>query len=1039
VREQRKVVTVLFADVVGSTAMAAHRDPEVTRSVMTRYFKLVTDIARAYGGTVEKFAGDAAMVVFGVPAVHDDDAERAVRAALDIRDGAGDLEVRLGVNTGEAVTAVTDDRQFMVSGDAVNIAARLQQGADPGEVVVGQLTYQLSRGAIEYQERPRIAAKGKPEPLPAYRALRPLTRMPTQVRGVPGLHAALVGRDRELRMLLDTFARTAGDRSPHLFTIVGAAGIGKSRLVDEALAGVAPSTVRVLRGRCLPYGRGITYWPLVEMVRQDTGITLADERDTALRKLDRWLGELLPGSSERPALRARLAVMLALESAETAMADTPAARVEKEIEWAVRHYIEAAAAGAPLIAVFDDLQWAEPPILSLIEQLAERVADAPLVIVCMARPEFLEAHLGWGAGKANSTTITLAPLSAKETGTLISRLLEVESLPEALRAQIVDRSAGTPLFCEEFIHMLIDERIVVREGHSWKSTTAVQDIRVPEGISAVLSARLDLLPEAERYALQAASVIGQRFTLNQLRELSDGPVEAELDSLRRKGLVGGSDRPDDDYWFRHILIRDAAYSSLPKSNRALLHDRFRHVLEAEVREPEQICEILAHHAERAFMLARELDLDDSVIEERAQHALRWLSSMAERARMRHDIPTFETALDTARDIATVMSTESADRNAGLRLLEGQLAFIKGDYAVAREKADEAAALGERAGLWSVVATARLTDAWIANWTLNASLDRFQAIVDRAIEACRRAGDVPGEIEARHIRSFDRWAVGDVEGFIALNEALIEQARAAGDVAHVAALSARLVPAHHVLGQKEAEARRSAEAAELAEKYGLRNVALRVQMDRAGRTSHEGDFASAEQQLRAFAAAAEEAGAKQHQISALRFLGQMLLYSGEPGKAAEALDRALALSHTTGERWNRTELFALRARAALESGDVEAADRLIEQARTTLRSDDLTAESELNTHLGTIRAAQHRDAEAEAALRRAVDLVANTGFVNTVGPAAFGLAAFLASRGRLEEAESVVQLYEPVIHGRGWHMWDRILARYEAERAKSRHC
>src|SRR6202521_5033066 len=308
-REQRKVVTVLFADVVGSTALADASDPEVVRGRMARHFQRIAEVSEAHGGPVEKFAGDAAMVVFGVPMVHDDDAERAVRAALEIRDGAAATAVRVGVNTGEAVTAAADDKQFMVSGDAVNVAARLQQGAEPGEVVVGELTHQLTRNAIDYEPREPVAAKGKPEPLRAYRAVAARTQVPVQKRGVPGLQAALVGRQRELRLLFDTFARSAEDHSPHLFTIVGAAGIGKSRLVSEALTALAETGARVLQGRCLPYGRGITYWPLIEMVRQDTGISLSDERDAALTKLDRWLGELLNDDPQRPALRARLSVM----------------------------------------------------------------------------------------------------------------------------------------------------------------------------------------------------------------------------------------------------------------------------------------------------------------------------------------------------------------------------------------------------------------------------------------------------------------------------------------------------------------------------------------------------------------------------------------------------------------------------------------------------------------------------------------------------------------------------------------------------------
>ncbi|MDE2449515.1 MAG: AAA family ATPase, partial [Gammaproteobacteria bacterium] len=535
--EQRKVVSILFADVVGSTAAAARVDPEVARTQMTRYFKRISEIAETYGGTVEKFAGDAAMVVFGVPSVHDDDAERAVRAALEIRDGSTELTVRVGVNTGEAMTGAADAREFMVSGDVVNVAARLQQGAEAGEVVVGELTHRLTERAIEYQPREPIAAKGKPEPLVAFRAERPRTQVPVQPRGVPGLQASLVGRVRELRLLLDTFARAAEDRTPHLFTLVGAAGIGKSRLIREALTSLADSGARVMFGRCLPYGRGITYWPLIEMLEADMAISLADDHDLALAKLDRRLGEVLSADTQVPALRARLSVMLGFETAEVVMPDTPAARVEKEIGWAVRRYMTAVAQAAPLILVIDDVQWAEPPVLGVVEDLVERLSDAPMVVVCVARPEFVETHPGWSAGKANAATLTLDPLNAIETQTLISRLLEIEALPPELMQEIVRRSAGTPLFCEEFIHMLVDEGLLIREGSSWHAAGSAGAIRVPHGVHAVLAARLDLLPPHERQILQSASVIGERFELGQLRGLTqaDG-VEDGIESLRRKGL-----------------------------------------------------------------------------------------------------------------------------------------------------------------------------------------------------------------------------------------------------------------------------------------------------------------------------------------------------------------------------------------------------------------------------------------------------------------------------------------------------------------------
>src|SRR5258706_2196530 len=363
-----------------------------------------------------------------------------------------------------------------------------------------------------------------------------------------------------------------------MFTVVGAAGVGKSRLVGEALASLAGSGARVLRGRCLPYGRGITYWPLVEMVQQDTGISISDERGTALQRLDQRLEESMRDDPDRAATRARLSVMLGLETPAAVMPDTPPDRLANEISWGMRRYLEAVARLSPLVVVVDDLQWADPQVVTIVEQLPLRLGEAAILMVCVSRPEFLEAHREWSSGQSNATTLTLDPLSPAETSTLISRLLEIEALPESLRAQIIDRSAGTPLFCEEFIQMLIDDGTLVRAGDSWRATNAAASIQVPQSINAVLAARLDALPDLEKRALWAASVVGEGFELAQIKNLVGGKeAEAALESLRRKGLVafgGGS----GELKFRHLLIRDAAYSSMPKSQRAELHDRFGSIL-----------------------------------------------------------------------------------------------------------------------------------------------------------------------------------------------------------------------------------------------------------------------------------------------------------------------------------------------------------------------------------------------------------------------------------------------------------------------------
>ena len=1022
--EQRKIVTILFADVVGSTELASQRDPEVVRGWMSRHFERISEVAAAHGGTVEKFAGDAVMVVFGVPAVHDDDAERAVRAALEVRDRAGDLTVRIGVNTGEAVTAAREDRQFMVSGDAVNIAARLQQGAEPGEVVVGPMTEQLTRSVIEYERREPITAKGKSQALPAFRAVRPRTQVPEQARGLPGLHTPLVGRRRELRLLVDTFARTAEDRSPHLFTLTGAAGVGKSRLVTEALAALAGSGARLLRGRCLPYGRGITYWPFIEMVRQDTGITIADDRDAALSRLDRWLGELFSDDPQRPAVRGRVAAMLGLVSSTEGMPDTPPDRVEREIAWGMRRYLEAVAKGAPLIVVVDDTQWAEPPVIGLLEELAERSVDAPLFLVCVARPEFLESHPTWGAGKSNSSNITLDPLNAAETGTLISSLLEIESLPANLKSQIIERSAGTPLFCEEFIRMLIDEGRLLREGAGWHAVGPIESIRVPASIQAVLAARLDGLPEGERRLLQAASVVGERFGVQQVRDLTGSDPEAGFVSLRRKSLVSGGDGPTDELRFRHLLVRDAAYGSLPKSQRADLHDRFGSVLEAEAGDTLQLTEILAHHAERALTLSIELAMEGDALADRARRALEWSLSMGDRAVTRRDRTTLEAALHTVRAAAAILPDAGGPvSRSSTALLEAQLLVIGADYPRAVKAAADAAAAAEQAGLPKLVANARLAEAWIMNWSLETPIEDFQAVAERAVEACRQAGDIAGEIEARHVAANYLWATGRISEYIDVNQELLQRARSIGAHAHVGAILVRLAPAEEMRGNVAAADPYLTEAEQIGVAYGLRDLARAALWQRSGWFTTSGDLVNAERSHRKFLAEAEEAGAVQHQVSALRHLATTLMYQHKDAEAAQCVERALQLSEASGERWNRSELYAMRARAGLELGDMAGAATWITSAMDSLRDYDVTAVSEVNQTLGVIRAAQGRTEEAEAALRRGLSVLEPTDYLwNQVDPA-LDLARFLARQGRAEEAKRLLDKYERWVRERAIPLWD----------------
>ena len=501
-----------------------------------------------HGGTLEKFIGDAVMAVFGVPTVREDDALRAVRAAEELRDGV-EIDVRIGVNTGGVVTGTGDT---LVTGDAVNVAARLEQAAAPGEVLLGAGTYRLVRDAVDAELMPPIEAKGKAEPLTAYR----LSAVTGDVAVARRSDAPLVGRDREQRMLVDAWERCTSEGACSLFTILGNAGVGKSRLAAEFLAGLDAT---VVSGRCLSYGEGITYWPVVAAVK-----------------------ELLAGSA------APNATIAALLGEGQAPAD--------EIAIAVRKLFEAAAADRPLVVVFDDIQWGEPTFLDLIEHIGDWSRDAPILLLCLARPELLELRPNWGGGKLNATTVLLEPLSTAETDELIDELLDGRGLDPALRERIRASAEGNPLFVEQMLAMVEE---------------SPEQVTVPSTIQALLAARLDQLPASERAALERGSVEGQVFHGSAVAALApdDPDVPSRLLGLVRKELVRpsvGTLPGDDAFRFRHLLIRDAAYDSLPKAARAELHESFADWLERRVPDLVELDEILGYHLEQAARYRAEL-------------------------------------------------------------------------------------------------------------------------------------------------------------------------------------------------------------------------------------------------------------------------------------------------------------------------------------------------------------------------------------------------------------------------------------------------
>jgi len=654
--EERKLVSLLFADVVDSTALGAQHDPEVVRSVMVRTFARMKEIAETHGGTVEKFIGDAVLVVFGVPRLHEDDAERAVRAALAMRDAVAELNrglrialaLRIGVNSGEVVAGVGADRQFLVTGDAVNVAARLQQGADADEVVVGALTERLTRDAIEYEPREPVTAKGKTAPVPAFRALRARTAVPESHRDTP----ALVGRERELRQLLDAFARASNDRAGYLVTIVGNAGVGKSRLVEEALVRLAQQAeVHILKGRCLPYGAGITYWPLMEILREDAGIKPSDDRAAALAKLGERLAQLVSGDRLQ-AIQARIALVLSLESPDAALPTVPAARIAVELSWGIRQYLEAIAASHPLVVVIDDLQWADPAALDVLAQLADRSSAVPLLLVCVARPELLERYASWSSGRADASLLVLEPLDASDTRTLLARLLGIRDLPPLVGSLVLERSAGNPLFCEEFVRMLLEANHLELADGRRRAKDSASDLPLPETIQAIVAARIDGLLPAEKTALRQASVIGERFVLDELLVLGD-ELGATPEALLRKGffLADRDDPSGRSLRFKHLLIRDAAYAGLTKAERAELHERFADFqTRAAADRLIEYEEIIGYHLEQAIHHRQQLGLDDERTRTLAGRAAQMLGAAGIRALQRGDALTSNRLLERCRAV-----------------------------------------------------------------------------------------------------------------------------------------------------------------------------------------------------------------------------------------------------------------------------------------------------------------------------------------------------------------------------------------------------
>jgi class 3 adenylate cyclase/tetratricopeptide (TPR) repeat protein len=598
--EERKIVSVLFCDLVGFTAASERQDPEDVRARIRPYHARLRQEIERHGGTVEKFVGDAVMAAFGAPVGHEDDAERAVRAALSIleaiielneADPELDLRVRVGVNTGEAVVAIgaqPERGEGLVTGDVVNTAARIQSAAPVNGVAVAEQTYRTTSHIFEYEPLEPVTVKGKAEPLALWQAKAVRIRFGTDFHE----HVTpFVGRELEKPLLIGIYERAMQRRSVQLVTIVGEPGVGKSRMVAELFTymDAKPEIVRWRQGRCLPYGEGITFWALGEIVKREAAILESDSSDVALQKLE---AALSPDSPDRQWLIQRLAPLVGVETG------APAERQESFTAW--RRYFEGLAAGRETVLVFEDLHWADEALLAFLEHLAEWTEDVPLLIICSARPELYERRPGWAVGQRNAHTINLSPLSDEETYELVSHLVAATTLTPELRRAILERAGGNPLYAEEFVRLLADRGL------------SAEELTLPESVQALIAARLDTLSPERKSLLQDAAVIGKVFWASAVAEMGGldvAEVELALHELARKELVRpartSSMEGESEYSFWHLLVRDVAYSQIPRAQRSRRHRAAAEWIERKAGERvEDLAEVLAHHYLQALELAQ---------------------------------------------------------------------------------------------------------------------------------------------------------------------------------------------------------------------------------------------------------------------------------------------------------------------------------------------------------------------------------------------------------------------------------------------------
>ena len=1007
-QEVRKTVTIVFSDLKGSTNLGEALDPESLREVMTRYFDAMRAVLELHGGTIEKYIGDAVMAVFGLPKLHEDDALRAVRAAHGMQGAlvvlneellatyGVELTNRTGVNTGEVVAGDPTTGQRLVTGDAVNTAARLEQAAPANEILIGELTYDLVHGFVDVEAVEPLELKGKAERVAAYRLVAVRSGA-----GRDGEESPLVGRDRELAILEQSLADAYVTQRCRLVTVVGEAGVGKSRLIHEFLEEHDADAV-TLRGRCLAYGDAITFWPVAEAVRMAAGIVDDDSPEGAQKRI---LDLIDPDDKEREQIAQRVAAAIGLTDAQVPVS---------ELFWGIRRLFEALAEDQPLIVLFDDIQDAAPTFLELIDHLLESSRRVPIVLVCSARHELLEAHPEW-EGRPGTATIKLEPLTAADAELFIDRLLGETSLSAGVRRRVVEAAEGNPLYVEQMVRMLADERL--------DRTAEMDDFAVPPSIQALIAARLDLLSREERAVVEPASVIGLVFPEPAVAELVPDPIRPTLNqhlgTLNRKQFVRPADpgmAADDSaaYRFHHILIRDTAYNALLKRARAQLHERFVAWAEEVNRErdrEQEFEEILGYHLEQAYRYRSELGPIDAEGRAIGIRAAQRLGAAGRRAFARGDLPAAVNLLGRA-----VVLREGGDpERIELQVDLGEAQLEQGLFAEASATLEDAAVAA--AG----IADARLEARAVLNrrnveiyaGDPNAGTHALEA-TETAIPIFEAAGDRAGLSRAYRLLFFVHGTIGRYDQAVAAAEKVIEHAKAAGDTRMAArgaqgyasvALSGSLptseliAPCEQLMidtaGDRKSQA---VVAGVLAQLYAM-----------------QGDFAKgrefSEQQRQMLA----ELGPSVTAWSTSLERARVELLAGDVEAAERELRADDAALAALDERYFRSTIVAMLAGVLAIRGLREEAEQAVEIARELADEDDVASQVLWRTaHARLLAEADKPDGAIEAA-ERAVAIAIDGDDIELLGDAKAALGEVLWQLGRRESAEpplrEALALYE----------------------------